>query len=58
MEANATLDYRYPGRIVVPPTVPPPVSVQEPVFGVLPAAQNCLQDWMLGRFESAQNQPQ
>jgi len=49
VEASATLGYGYPGCTVAVP-VSPPFSTQEPVFGVLPAAQSRLQDWTFGRF--------
>jgi len=47
----------YLGCTVALPTVPLPFTVQEPVFGPLPAARSRLQDWALRRFESLQNPP-
>jgi len=56
VEASANLGYGYLGCNVAVPTVPPLVSVQEPVFSLLPAAQSrYIQDWTLGRFESPWN---
>jgi len=57
VEASTTMGYGYLGCTVAVPTVPLSFSVQEPVFGPLPAARSCLQDWVVGCFESWENPP-
>ena len=58
VEASTTLGYGiygYLGCTVVPTTVPPLVSVHEPVFGPLPAAQSRLQECLCSGLLRAQN---
>jgi len=55
VETSTTVGYVYPERVVFSPTMSLLSSVQEPVFGLLPAAQSRLHDWMLGCFKSLWN---